>query len=103
MTRVFALLAYTGKYQIAYSVNLQWRCWDDEYVVFDETSGHTHQLDPVRAFVLNFLGTGSYQFEVVLSELTSIPAFVDAPKLSGLLQVILGEFSTHGLVEIISS
>lgn len=97
------MLASAVRYQISPSVNLHWRCWGDEYVVFDEASGYTHQLDPVRAFVLNFLGTGFYPFEVVLTELTTIPALVEVPELSELLKVILGEFITHGLVEVLYS
>jgi len=87
-----------------YIVNLKcvlhWVSWNDEYVVFDESSGQTHLLDPLRAFVLNFLSAGCYPFEVVLTELTAIPALADSLRLSELLKAILSEFGALGLVEV---
>jgi PqqD family protein of HPr-rel-A system len=81
---------------------LYWRCWADEYVVFDESSGHTHQLDAMRAFVLDVLAQSPCSFEGVLSELASIPATTELPSLSELLTTFLNEFGAHGLVEEIS-
>lgn len=34
---------------------LRWRCWDDEYVAFNELSGDTHRLDAATAALLGDL------------------------------------------------
>ncbi len=34
---------------------LIWRCWDNEYVVYNDTTGHTHRLDTVPAKALKSL------------------------------------------------
>jgi len=92
---------------VFYGVNpkcvLHWVSWDDEYVVFDESSGQTHQLDSVRAFVLNFLGADAHSFEAILTELATVPVLADVPQLLELLKTILNELSTHGLVEVTSA
>ena len=87
------------KYQSRAATRLYWQCWNDEYIVFDETSGHTHQLDPVRAFVLNLLSVSSQSFGAILEELLSIPVLTAEHQLSERLTSILNEFITLGLVE----
>lgn len=87
------------QYKSRTATKLYWRCWSDEYVVFDETSGHTHQLDPVRAFVLNLLGASPQTFGVILEELSGVPALAEVHQLSDRLLAILNELSTLGLVE----
>lgn len=86
-------------YQSRAATKLYWRCWNDDYVVFDETSGHTHQLDPVRAFVLNLLGSSPQSFGAILEELSSIPVLADEHQLPDRLLAILKELNTLGLVE----
>lgn len=82
---------------------LHWVNWGDEFVVFCESSGQTHQLDSVRAFVLNFLGADAHSFEAILTELATVPVLADVPQLLELLKTILNEISTHGLVEVTSA
>lgn len=40
------------------AVRLHWRRWDDEFVVYDEASGRTHQLDALTASALLRLEEG---------------------------------------------
>lgn len=88
---------------MVYSVNpacvLHWVSFNDEYVVFDETSGQTFQLDLLRAFVLNFLGTECCSFEAILTEASAVSSVEDIPTLSELLKTVLNELCVHGLVE----
>ena len=88
---------------MAYSVNpacmLNWVGFNDEYIVFDETSGQTFQLDMLRAFVLNILGTECCSFEAILTEASSVLSVEDLPSLSELFKSVLNEFVVHGLVE----
>lgn len=87
------------RYKSRSAAKLYWRCWNDEYVVFDETSGHTHQLDPVRAFVLNLLGASPQSFGAILDDLSSVPVLANEHQLADRLLAILNELSMLGLVE----
>ena len=79
---------------------LHWHALVDEYVVFDEASGQTHQLDPIRAFVLNALqeeqlSAGAIEEELRLSITPDGSIDVHALTLD-----ILSEFVSRGLVEV---
>jgi PqqD family protein of HPr-rel-A system len=95
-----ALLEQTN-YRINPALILHWACWDDEYVIFDECSGQTHQIDPSRAFVLNTLCDGIKSFGALHADLAAIPSLASNTQLPVLLKTILDEFGTHGLVEAI--
>lgn len=86
-------------YKINPATSLHWASWDDEYVVFDEGSGQTHQMDSVRAFILNTLSEKSRNFDDLVSELASIPSLTASGQLNGLIEKVLNELCTHGLVE----
>ena len=80
-------------------VCLHWVGWDDEFVVFEETSGQTHQLDTLRAFVLNAATDGSVQSESLLADLASVMPDELNDLSSELLNSILEEFESVGLLE----
>lgn len=89
------------QYQVRPVVQLYWASWDDDYVVFDETSGQTHQLDAVRAYVLDLLVESPRPISYlagVLSQSASVPSS-DAAEL---IQVVIKDFETVGLVEAIA-
>lgn len=79
---------------------MHWASWNDEYVVFDEGSGQTHQMDSVRAFVLDRLCDGRQSPGKLAIDLASIPTLADTPNLTDLVETILNEFCGHGLVEV---
>ncbi len=79
---------------------MHWAAWADEYVVFDEGSGQTHQMDSVRAFVLDRLCDGLQSPGSLASELASIPTLADTPELTKLVKTILDEFCVNGLAEV---
>lgn len=90
------------EYQVRPVVQLHWASWDDDYVVFDETSGQTHQLDAVRAYVLDLLIEAPRLIPYLagaLSQSTSVPASEAAE----LIEVVINDFQTIGLVEAIAS
>lgn len=93
---------YSQAYQLNPAVRLHWASWDDEYVVFDEGSGQTHQMDPVRAFILNMLCDDVQNFQNLLNELSSISSIADTSNLKDLLVKILNELGAQGLVEMAS-
>lgn len=81
---------------------LHWQTWGDEHVVFDESSGQTHQLDSLRAFVLNALETGGRTVEMLLEDLVASTSTADLSNLSSVLITVLTELGSRGLVEAIA-
>ena len=78
---------------------LQWRSWDDEFVVYNSGSGDTHLLDPVAAEALQNLE----REEASLGELTgrvgaSVKTEPDS-ELCAYLEKLLSDFYKLGLIE----
>ena len=38
--------------------SFHWASWGDEHVIYDDVSGQTHVLDPVKAYILETLADG---------------------------------------------
>lgn len=81
---------------------LHWAVWNDEYVVFDEASGQTHQLDAVRAYVLHLVSDTPQTASAVAHALSELPDVPNGSVTSALVSVILNEFETCGLAEAIA-
>lgn len=79
---------------------LHWAGWNDEYVVFDESSGQTHQLDAVRAYALHLLSDGTQSTSDVVQALVELPAFPKESVSAATVATIFSEFLTCGLVEV---
>jgi len=47
--------------------SLHWLQWEDDYVVFDEASGLTHQLDTPTAHVLMCIEDGATDMDSLIS------------------------------------
>lgn len=61
--------------------SLHWASWGDEYVVFDEASGQTHLLDPIKAYILDVLSGGNadvLRLTLLLEKALSVPAHVNS-------------------------
>ena len=80
--------------------NLHWTSWDDEFMAFDETSGQTHLMDPLRALVLDALSAEGLSFASALELLEQSAFLAHTPILMDLLATILSEFKAAGLVEV---
>lgn len=93
----------TTIYRIHPAIRLHWASWDSEYVVFDETSGQTYQLDSVRAFILNTLCEGECTFAKIIAELSIIEDLAKNPDLTQLTNSILRELCANGLSEAINA
>jgi len=78
---------------------LYWAGWDNEYVVFEETSGQTHELDPLRALVLNAAIGGPIHAASVLADLAADLPEMRAEVSIERLNQIFAEFETVGLFE----
>jgi PqqD family protein of HPr-rel-A system len=88
------------RYCLRSSGSLHWGAWNDEYVVFDEASGQTHQLDAVRAYVLHLLSEAPKSFSGVSQSLAALPAFPCDSLTNEILAAVFAEFETCGLVEV---
>jgi len=81
---------------------LHWASWFDEYVVFDEASGQTHQLDQVHAFVLHLLSEAPQSRQSICEAFLAVTAL---PSLAGIeerVPSICDEFILCGLVEAVA-
>ncbi|MCC6512013.1 MAG: hypothetical protein IT423_23140 [Pirellulaceae bacterium] len=67
--------------------------------MFEELSGQTHQMDPVKAFLLHLLNDGAQELDALVTEFASVPEFADSVRISALLTKAMDELCTHGLVE----
>lgn len=89
-------------YRVRPVCRLHWACWNEEFVVFDEASGQTHQLDPIRAFVLQLLTEGVQTFQGVSQALSEPRVAPDANVPDVHLKTIFTEFEAAGLLETVA-
>jgi PqqD family protein of HPr-rel-A system len=89
----------TGAFRLNPVAQLHWVGWDDEYVVFEESSGQTHQLDAFRAFVLNSALEGEIQVSDLLADMVSAMTVQSPEAATQLLHSVIEEFETVGLLE----
>lgn len=80
---------------------MHWATWDDEYVIFDEGSGQTHRVDAVRAFVVNRVLDGECSATNLVDVLANIPHLANSFNVEELVENILNELCSHGLVEAV--
>lgn len=70
--------------------------------MFEEASGHTHQLDPIRAFVLQLLSEEVQTFSGVVQALSEPQLIPDVVDLDAHLKAIFTEFEAVGLLETVA-
>ena len=81
-------------------VTLHWREWDGEYVVFDEASGRTHQLDALTACVLLCVEEGVSDPEALIGRVAE-HADLDHESVTQALPAILEQLAKAALIETI--
>jgi PqqD family protein of HPr-rel-A system len=84
--------------QLNRAVDLHWRHWDSDWVVFDATSGHTHQMDELTACALLCIEEAPLAEEALAGELAAAVA-VDGDAVKLALQPVLERLIGLGLVE----
>jgi PqqD family protein of HPr-rel-A system len=80
-------------------IHLQWRQWDDEYVVFNPASGHTHVLNWIGAEALKALEKSPSSSKDVMRRISECAVTEDASALLGQLDKLFAEFDELGLIE----
>jgi len=96
-----AKLSERVRIQLCAQSSFLWASWGEEYVIFDEASGQTHLLDPIKAFVLDALTDGSLDVASLTPLLTDalvVPAEVN---LQDLISAALEQLERAQLVEAI--
>lgn len=88
-----------AQFQLRSIGKLHWACYSEEYVVFDESSGQTHQLDVLHAFLLQTISEKK-QDQQALCEMVSAASFVNGGNdVTNVVQSICNELVFCGLVE----
>lgn len=89
------------RHQLHPIAKLHWVTWNDEWVIFDETSGQTHQIDAVKAFVLHLLSESSHGSSRLVAELSKSLA-VSYSVASEVMRLVIRELEAAGLVETVN-
>lgn len=79
--------------------SLHWRCWDEEWAVFDVGSGQTHQMDTLTAVVLMTIEASSLDTSELMSRLAEELLIPHNQELLDTLNGILERLATAGLIE----
>ena len=84
-------------------VDLSWRNWQDEWVVFDTGSGQTHQLDALTAATLMTIEAGDLQISELVSQVAETLNIDVNSELNNALQGILDRLVAADLIMSTSS
>jgi PqqD family protein of HPr-rel-A system len=82
------------------AVNLHWRQWEAEWVVFDAASGGTHQMDELTAFVLSCVEEAALTEAALLAEVAEATALASG-KIDAALKPVLEQLTRLGLIETV--
>lgn len=79
--------------------SLSWRCWNDEWAVFDVGSGQTHQMDTLTAAALMIVEVAPASTSELLIKVAEDFSVPNDSILSDVLSDILMRLETTGLIE----
>ncbi len=79
--------------------SLHWRCWNDEWAVFDVGSGQTHQLDTLTAVTLMMLEAHPAGLPDLVSRLAQELLLPGDQTLQAALAAVLARLQGAGLIE----
>jgi PqqD family protein of HPr-rel-A system len=90
-------------WRVVPAFELHWRCWDDEYIVFNSGSGDTHLFDKDSAEVLQLLEQSPFTEQQLINKIfSSPPGESDEEELQYLKQLLIN-LHQLGLIEIYHS
>lgn len=78
---------------------LHWRCWDDEWVVFDQGSGQTHLMNPVQAATLMQFDARPLSFEQLLDRVAADMSTLPHSDLASAVSLAIEQLLGLGLLE----
>jgi len=76
-----------------------WRRWGDEWVIFDQASGDTHQLEPIAAVMVMCFETGPRDLPALTAEVAAELELPADGRLSNKLAEIVDQLIHLGLIE----
>ena len=79
--------------------SLHWRCWGEEWAVFDVGSGQTHQMDTLTGLVLMTVEASSVDTSELMLRLADDLLIPHNQELLDTLNGILERLATAGLIE----
>lgn len=79
--------------------SLHWRCWNDEWAVFDVGSGQTHQMDTLTAVTLMMIESAALDHSELVSRVAEELLIASPTELSDALNGVLECLLTAGLIE----
>lgn len=87
-------------WQLNALASLHWRCWDDEWAVFDVGSGQTHQMDTLTAVTLMMIEAApESDFSGLVSRVAEELLIPGNQALSDALSAVLARLAAAGLIE----
>ena len=89
-------------WQLNAMASLNWRCWNDEWAVFDLSSGQTHQMDTLTAVTLMMLEAAPANLCGLASRVSEELLIPGDQELSNVLTDILKRLEAAGLIEFAS-
>jgi PqqD family protein of HPr-rel-A system len=84
-------------------LQLHWRPFGDEWVLFEAVSGHTHQMDTLTAVTLMMFAQTSVQLPELVSQVAAELELPVNQALSDTLSGILERLAAAGLIESVVS
>jgi PqqD family protein of HPr-rel-A system len=87
------------KWFVAPTVDLKWRCWDDELVVYHVQSGDTHLLNPLAGHILQSLQLHAQSADELVASAARTFELEPDDQLTRQIQQCLEQFDEVGLIE----
>ena len=87
------------RWQTPPSVALHWKLLEDQYVVYNSGSGHTHVLDPVAALVVQQLAEHCLETSELVQRIGMLLSLETTEEFNNELHQTLSELDKLGLVE----
>lgn len=79
--------------------SLKWRCWNDEWAIFDVGSGQTHQMDSLTAATLMIVEAAPAQLTDLILQISEDFLVPSDKNLSDVLAIILTRLEDTGLIK----
>jgi PqqD family protein of HPr-rel-A system len=77
--------------------------WEEQYVVYNSGSGHTHLLDPIAALLIQKITAGPYDDEEFVSDIASLLNLDASEDFREKLEATLLKLVELGLIEAVVS
>lgn len=82
---------------------LHWRCWDNEWVLFDQGSGQTHLINPISAATLMQFEGQFLSIDQLLDRVATDMSLTTSPELASAVSLAVEQLVGLGLLESASA